>query len=260
MIYFVLPAYNEEDSILYLLPRISEVMENVDLDYKVVVCNDGSKDNTLKNVEKFKNENYPVEIINHRINRGLAETMRDLMEYVYFNADDKDLVVRMDCDDTHHPKYILKMLDKIKEGKDVVVASRFVDNGKLHGLTGFRLFLSTVANFFMKTFFYADGLQEYSCGYRMYKASIIKKAIDVYGNDFIELKSLGFACTLEKVIKLSHIGAKFGEIGFEMDYRDKKSDSKMNVKKTTIGYIALVFYNYFPFTGWRAKYRKYKDS
>lgn len=256
MIYFVLPAYNEEDSILHLVPKIDEEMKKNSLEYKIIICNDGSTDDTLKNSLDFQNRGFPIEIINHKINRGLAETIRDLFEYVYFNANENDLVVRMDCDDTHHPKYVLEMLEKVKNGDDIVIASRFVDDGRLEGISKYRLVLSEIANSFMRFFFPVNGLKEYSSGYRMYTAKIIKKAIDVYGNSFIELKSLGFACTLEKVIKFNLIGAKFGEVGFQMDYSEKKSDSKMNVKKTILGYMALVIFNYCPFVGWRSKYKQ----
>jgi hypothetical protein len=61
----------------------------------------------------------------------------------------------------------------------------------------------------MKIFFPIPGLKEYSCGYRGYRYSKIKEAIDFFGNNFIQLKGLEFACTLEKIVKLKLIGAKF---------------------------------------------------
>ena len=65
----------------------------------------------------------------------------------------------------------------------------------------------------MKIFFLIRGVREYSCGYRAYSASIIK-AISVYGNSFIQLRGLGFTCTLEKLVKLHMIGARFSEVPF----------------------------------------------
>ena len=64
---------------------------------------------------------------------------------------------------------------------------------------------------------------------------IIKKAINVYGNNFIQVKGLGFTCTLEKIIKLKIIGAKFSEIPFTLRYDLKLSDSKMITSLTTFG-------------------------
>ena len=67
---------------------------------------------------------------------------------------------------------------------------------------------------FMKFFFPIKGLKEYSCGYRAYRGGIIKTAVQFYGNDFIQLKGFGFTCTLEVIVKLSLLSAKFSEIPF----------------------------------------------
>ena len=125
----------------------------------------------------------------------------------------------MDCDDTHEPEFIKGMIDKINEGNDVVVASRFVEGGSQEGLEGYRKIISLLANKFMKFFFPIKGLKEYSSGFRAYKAEVMKIAIDTYGNNFIQLKGLGFTCTLEKMVKLKMLGAKFGEAPFILRYQ-----------------------------------------
>ena len=73
----------------------------------------------------------------------------------------------------------------------------------------------------MKIFFPISGLKEYSCGFRGYRAEKVQEAIDFFGNNFIEFKGLGFTCTLEKLIKLKLIGARFGEIPFMLRYDQK---------------------------------------
>jgi dolichol-phosphate mannosyltransferase len=110
----------------------------------------------------------------------------------------------------------------------------------------------------MKIFFPIKGISEYTSGYRAYKSSIIQKAMLIYGNDFIQLKEFGFACTLEKIVKLKLIGAKFSEIPFVLNYDMKTSKSKMVFTSTTMGYIILLVMYYWPFSGW--KYFKFKHS
>ena len=80
------------------------------------------------------------------------------------------------------------------------------------GVTPYRAFISRCANLFMKCFFPIKGIREYSCGFRAYRAEKIIEAINFYGNDFIQLKGLGFTCTLEKLIKLKITGARFAEV------------------------------------------------
>jgi dolichol-phosphate mannosyltransferase len=255
MIYILLPAYNEEVSLEYLLPKIDNSFKNdIKKDYHMIVCNDGSTDDTLKEFKRFQ-KSMPITIVNHEINRGLGETSRDLFEKAAELSNDDDVIIRMDCDDTHEPEFIPGLLAKIEEGYDVVIASRFVEGGGQEGLDSYRATISKLANLFMKFFFPIPGLKEYSSGFRAYRASTIKHAIRLFGNDFIQLKGLGFTVTLEKVVKLKILGAKFGEAPFILRYQQKRSDSKMVSSITTFGYMALALLYHWPFGGWRVQYK-----
>ncbi len=255
MIYSLLPAYNEEESLDYLLPKIDKAFkEDMKLDYHIIICDDGSTDKTPVMLQEYI-KTYPMTVITHKINRGLGETSRDLFEKAAEVADDDDILIRMDCDDTHEPEFIPGLLDKINEGCDVVIASRFVEGGGQEGLDSYRATISKLANIFMKFFFPIEGLKEYSSGFRAYRASVIKRAIVVFGNNFIQLKGLGFTATLEKVVKLKILGAKFGESPFILRYQQKRSASKMVSSITTFGYMSLALLYHWPWGGWRTGYK-----
>jgi len=162
----------------------------------------------------------------------------------------------MDADNTHEPKYIIDMINKIQEGFDIVIASRFIRNKSQRGVSAYRSFVSLGANIFMKIFFPIKNVRDYSCGYRAYSAEIIKKSITVYGNSFIQLKGFGFTCTLEKLIKLNLLGAKITEIPFILRYDKKQSISKMIGSITTLGYLTMVIMYYWPFDGWLVSSKK----
>ncbi|HIN40472.1 MAG TPA: glycosyltransferase [Flavobacteriales bacterium] len=256
MIFILLPAYNEEVSFDALLPKIDNYFKNeLQIPYHLIICDDGSTDSTLEILKSYQ-EKLPLTIIHHKINRGLGETSRDLFEKAVEISEKDDIFIRMDCDDTHEPEFIKGMIDKIHEGNDVAIASRFVEGGSQEGLEGYRKILSLLANKFMKLFFPIKGLKEYSSGFRAYRADVMKIVLNTYGNNFIQLKGLGFTCTLEKMVKLKMIGAKFGEAPFVLRYQKKMSDSKMVASVTTLGYIILVILYYWPFGGWRSQAKK----
>ena len=149
MIYMLLPAYNEEESLDQLLPKIDKAFcEDMKLEYHIIVCNDGSTDNTGKKLEYYSKK-LPMTIITHKINRGLGETARDLFEKAAEVSNDEDIIIRMDCDDTHEPEFIPGLINKINEGCDVVIASRFVEGGAQEGLDSYRTTISKMANLFM---------------------------------------------------------------------------------------------------------------
>lgn len=251
----LLPAFNEAASLESLLVKIADEACSLDWDFLIIVGDDGSSDATAEILHRLRTS-IPLEVVLHKINRGLGETSRDLFERAAELSGHGDVIIRMDGDDTHEPQYMAAMVAELEKGFDVVVASRFLPGGGQLGVSLYRALISRAANLFMKVFFPIQGLREYSCGYRAYRAELITRAIRVYGNNFIQLKGLGFTCTLEKIVKLKILGARFGEIPFVLRYDHKKSDTKMISGVTTFGYFVMLVLYYWPFGGWRTSYRK----
>ncbi len=254
-IWVLLPAYNEALSFPALLPKIHDTLSGAGFDHEIVVCDDGSRDGTAEMLIDYSSQ-YPLRVITHTLNRGLGETVRDLFEAAVELGGAEDIIVRMDCDDTHEPDVMLRMIERLgSDPVDVVIASRFQEGGGQMGVSTYRALISRCANLFMKAFFPVAGVREYSCGFRAYRWTTIAEAISVYGNQFVQLKGLGFTGTLEKLLKLHLNGARFGEVGFLLRYDQKQSDSKMVSSITTVGYFTMVVLYHWPFGGWRAQAR-----
>ena len=115
----IIPAYNEEGSI----KRVVENLEQNFPQYDYVVINDGSKDNT----SKICHENG-FNIIDLPTNLGLAGGFQTGMKYALKHG--YDLAVQFDGDGQHRPEFIAPMIDKMQEGYDIVIASRFVTEKK----------------------------------------------------------------------------------------------------------------------------------
>ena len=250
----LLPALNEESSIGSLIHRVYASAKELCEDVVVVVCDDGSSDGTPDILNELSRE-LPVEVITHKLNRGLGETIRDLIERACEITEANDLVVRLDADGTHEPIYFEAMKRSIEKGADVVIASRFAPSGGQLGVPKSRAFLSRGANLFMRVIFPIKGLREYSSGFRMYRAQVLHQAVAFYGNNFIQIKGLGFTCTLEKLVKLNMMGVRFEEIPFVLRYDRKTGSSKMVTSVTTLGYGVLAVLYHWPFGGWRRQAR-----
>ncbi len=259
MICIILPAYNEEISIDSLLKKIEEVMSENQYDYKIVFVNDGSGDRTAEVLNDYLAK-LPIEVIRHSINRGLWEAVRDGFERAAEICQPGDIIIRMDCDNTHNPTYIPAMVQKINQGFDVVVASRFQKGGGSSGVDPYRNLISRAANLLMKALFPIKGMWEYTCGYRAYRAELVQDALNIFGNAFIDLRGLGFTCTLEKIIKFRMMKARMGEIPFELRYDLKESRSKMITSITTLGYLVLIVKCIYPWgdiaKGWLEQINK----
>ena len=253
-VWIILPAFNEEKSIPLLFPKIKDAFEKKRLKYEIIVIDDGSTDATRDVLCSIKND-YPLTVVSHVMNRGLGETERNAFEFVALNAADDDIAIRFDCDDTHEPQYMISMIEKLNEGYDVVNSSRFQPGGAQKGVNAYRAFISYAANIFMKIMFNIKGVKDYSCGYRAYRARVLKDAVLIFGNGFIQLKGLGFTSTLETIVKLKLLGCRFAEVPFIHRYDQKASDSKMVSSITTLGYLTMALLYHWPFGGWRPFYK-----
>jgi dolichol-phosphate mannosyltransferase len=253
MIWIVLPAFNEESSLPNLLPKLDERMRLDQIPYRLVAVNDGSYDRTAEILEHFCPK-LPMDVVTHPINRGLGETERDGFEFAAARCAPDDIIVRIEGDDTHGPEYVTAIIAKLKDGFDVVNTSRFQENGGQLGVDGYRAFISRCANLFMQTVFRIPNVRDYSCGYRGYRGRVIQDAVRVFGNNFIQLRGMGFTSTLEIIVKLHVLGCRFAEVPFVLRYDQKQGPSKMVSSLTTIGYLMMAFLYHWPFGGWRRQY------
>ena len=242
-VYVVLPAYNEEESIGKLLDRIQWSMDESQIEnYEVVVVNDGSVDNTLSVVEQHKGQ-MPIHVFNHEVNQGLGATIRDGLYEASKMAEPRDIIVTMDSDDTHTPGVILRMIRMIREGHDVVIASRYRSGSRVVGLTIFRRLMSFGASWVFRILFPIKGVRDFTCGFRAYRSEVLKAAINQYGDKFIDQD--GFQCMVDILLKLRKMNVIFGEVPFILRYDFKEGKSKMDVSKTVKNTIVLIGRRFF---------------
>lgn len=114
----IIPAYNEAESLKGVIERLRSTCPQ----YDYIIVNDGSTDETKELCEK---NGYNV--INHTVNKGLAEAMRTGMKYALENG--YDAALQFDADGQHLPEYIDSMVNCMKEsGCDIVIGSRFLNS------------------------------------------------------------------------------------------------------------------------------------
>lgn len=238
-LYILLPCYNEEKNIKALTRDWLEELKLLpsELDYHIVIIDDGSSDHTKEILLELNKESCITAII-HTRNRGLGEALNTGIRYVLKQKDAKYLCI-MDADQTHRPKYIHDMLAKMKrDALGCVIASRYQDNASVEGLSFNRILLSECAKYIYKAAFRVKGVRDYTCGYRLYDVKYLKKIKQRYGERVI--KESSFACMAELLYKLACNGCTFGEVPFVLKYQLKDGTSKMNVLRTTRRSLATI--------------------
>lgn len=237
MIIFIIPAYNEEANIGTLLENILSVMNQNGYEYKVVAINDGSRDNTKAIIESFQ-QKMPIILINHETNKGVGEVFRTGFAEVLEIANDNDIIVTMEADNTSDLSILTDMINRVSDGYDLILASCYAKGGGIENTTFFRLVLSQGANLFTRFLFKLKGIRTLTSFYRAYQVRLIKKAYKEYNGKLIEQP--GFACMVEMLLKLLRCGAKVIEVPMVLRCQMRQDDSKMDVPKTILEHVKLV--------------------
>lgn len=232
----LLPAYNEGASLRALLHSIGTVLRQIG-NGRIVVVDDGSSDNTAQIVRDFAE--WPTELIQHRPNQGLPAAMRTGLTHVARTASADEVLVTMDADDTHDPTLIPSMLRLIEGGNDVVIASRFQKGGHVHGLSLTRRLYSIVASWLYRVRFRMAGVRDYTCGYRAYRVRTIDEALRHWGPAFIT--ATDFSCMGEILVKLRPLNPRVAEVPLVLRYDRKLSESKLDVKRTIVSSLGLLW-------------------
>ena len=168
MISIVIPIYNEEANIEKLTESILTALS--DIEYEVLFINDGSTDNSEKEIQEKIKSNSHIKLINLRRNYGQTAAMQ-----AGFDHSKGNIVIPMDGDLQNDPKDIPMLIEKINEGYDVVSGWRKIRSDKK--LT--RIIPSKIANMLISKIS-GIHLHDYGCTLKAYRKDILND-IKLYG-------------------------------------------------------------------------------
>jgi len=164
---FVIPVFNEQDSLMQLY---SEIKENIkSYDYEIIFVDDGSSDESYNILQGFASEDKNVKLIKLRKNFGKSAGLN-----VGFEAAEGDIVFTMDADLQDDPKEIPEFIKKIEEGYDMVTGWKVKRRDPISKTWPSKLFNKVTTNTFKLK------LHDYNCGYKAYKKEVINE-LDIYG-------------------------------------------------------------------------------
>ena len=134
---FVIPCYNSEHTVADVIGRVITTVQNHGgYDYEVVCVNDYSADGTIDVLRKLAKENKKIKVLSFSRNFGQHSALMAGFNYVT-----GDIVMCLDDDGQNPPEEMFRLIDKLKEGYDLVSAKY---SKKKHSL--FRNFGSKVSS------------------------------------------------------------------------------------------------------------------
>lgn len=121
----IVPVFNEEEVLLKTYQRLTEVMQSLDGTYEIIFVNDGSRDSTRSILQKLSTEDSSVKALHFSRNFGHQIAITAGANYASGKA-----VIVIDADLQDPPELIVQMVEKWKEGYQVVYAQRLKRNGE----------------------------------------------------------------------------------------------------------------------------------
>lgn len=195
------PAYNEEDNIKNTLIEADNFLKKQNLNYELIVINDGSKDRTASVVADLIKANKRIRLINHPKNLGYGAALK-----TGFKACHYPWIVLLDSDGQFAISDLQKFFNKQNEA-DLLVGVRIKRQDDL-----FRRFLAKVL-WLVNWLFFGINLQDIDCGFKLFKKEILER--------IGELKTESAITTTEFVIRAKQLGFKLGEVSVSHRPRTK---------------------------------------
>jgi len=127
MVYFLIPAHEEEETIGLLLYKLRSVMKDVRRDYLAIVFDDGSRDATAQVAEKYR-KFLPVRVLKHAKNNGFGPALDRLVREScrLSRYPQRDIAITIEADFSWSPDPVPAMVREIEAGADIfLMPSRF---------------------------------------------------------------------------------------------------------------------------------------
>lgn len=204
MISLLLAAYNEEEILDSVVDRATRYLkQNYPSSWELIIVDDGSTDNTWNILEKNKREHENLVIGKNPKNMGQGAACRRGFAMVK-----GDIIITNDCDLSYPLEDIPRLIAKMEEGYDVVVASPFLPGGHLKNVPIMRRIFTTLGGLIYSTFISSE-ITCYTGAFRAYKRKVIKE---------LEFESNGFEAQTEILWRCRQKGWRIGEITSKLTF------------------------------------------
>ena len=212
----VIPAYNEEKCIYQNLLNTDKMLKTFCDSYEIICVNDGSSDDTKKEIERAENGNNHITLVSYDVNAGKGKAIKTgsllaVGEYIAFLDADLDL----------SPMHLKDFLNRIENSRaNIVIGSKMHPKSQLeYPLT--RRVMSWCYYVMLKLMFHLN-VRDTQTGIKLFQADILKKVIK-------DVQTQGFAYDIEILALANAYGAKIVEMPITLKFTRESGFSRIRV-------------------------------
>ena len=222
----IIPAYNEEKTILNQLKLVSKV--DYHIPYEVIVVNDGSTDSTYTEALKAKRFIKVLRVVGYAKNRGKGYAVR-----MGIKKAKGDIIAIQDADLEYSPSQLPKLIKLVLDGKsEVAYGSRFKTRNKsVYWIYGFgNKFLSLAASLL-----FLSWVSDIETNYKVFKKDLFNK---------LNIRANGFDFEPEITAKILKRGFRITELPISYNDRTKEEGKKIKVSDGIKALFTMIKYRF----------------
>jgi dolichol-phosphate mannosyltransferase len=228
------PTYNERENLEPLVRALAEVLDTTR--DRVLVIDDASPDQTGELADRLADELPWVGVLHRSAKEGIGRAY--LAGFAEALATGAELVLEMDCDFSHDPRDVSRLIATAEDGADLVLGSRWVEGGGTENWGAVRRFISRGGSLYARLVL-GVGIRDLTGGFKCYRRRVLE-TIDL---DAIAARGYGFQ--IEGTYRTLRAGFRVVEI--PITFVDRRvGESKMS------GAIVLEAMRQVPVLRWQA--------
>jgi dolichol-phosphate mannosyltransferase len=210
-----LPTYNESANLEPMLRALAGIVRPGD---RVLVIDDSSPDGTGELADRLAGELDFVDVLHRPAKEGLGPAY--LAGFRQVLATDAELVLEMDCDFSHDPRDVRRLVAAVEDGADLALGSRYVAGGRVGSWGILRRLISRGASIYTALFL-RMGVKDPTGGFKCFRRHVLETI------DLDSITARGYAFQIETTYRAKQAGFTVVEVPITFDDRTEGS-SKMS--------------------------------
>jgi dolichol-phosphate mannosyltransferase len=212
-----LPTYNERDNLGPMVRALDDIVRRHQLDARVLVIDDSSPDGTGELADRLTGEFRFLSVLHRPKKEGLGPAY--LAGFVWALATDADRIVEMDCDFSHDPEDLPRLL-AATENADLALGSRYVEGGGTRNWSLARRAVSRFGSLYARILL-GVGVRDLTGGFKCFRRSVLE-AIGLE-----RISTTGYAFQIETTYRALKVGCRVVEVPIVFSEREA-GKSKMS--------------------------------
>jgi dolichol-phosphate mannosyltransferase len=196
----IIPTYNEIENI----EKMVRTIFSLERDFELLIVDDGSPDGTAAEVKKLQKE-FPGKLHLEERKGKLGLGTAYIHGFKWALARNYDFIFEMDCDFSHNPADLVRLLQACENGADVAVGSRYSKGGRISNWPVGRILMSYFASVYVRMILWLP-VKDTTAGFKCYKRKVLE-AIELD-----EIKFMGYAFQIEMKYRAYKKGFKLVEV------------------------------------------------